>query len=63
MASEILKSVKEDLIKLEPSILEAEELLDIMKEVGEDIIEMTKELRSLKIRKEKWERALKSRNI
>ena len=63
MASEILKSVKEDLLKLEPSILEAEELLDVMKEVGEDVVEMTKELRSLKTRKEKWERVLKARNI
>lgn len=63
MQSEILKSVKEDLAKLDPQIIEAEELVDFMREVGEDVSEMNSQIRTLKIRKEKWERVLANRGI
>lgn len=61
MKSQILESVKEDLKTLEPQIAEAEEIILAMKEVGEDVRQMESDLRTLKIRKEKWGKMLESR--
>jgi len=63
MASQVLKGVKDDLIKLEPMIAEAKDLVEFMRDAGEDVTEMNRQIRTLEIRKEKWERVLASRNI
>ena len=61
MNSEILKSVKGDLETREPKIEEAEELIATLKEVGEDTREMETQLRTLKIRRDKWKKVLIAR--
>jgi len=63
MASEVLKNVAADFKRVDPAILEAEELIAAMKEAGEDTVTMEAELRKLKIRKTKWERMLKARGL
>ena len=59
--SEVLKSIAIDLKTLEPQIAEATELVAIMKEAGESVTDMERDLRSLKIKQEKWQKILKSR--
>lgn len=63
MPSEVLKNIAEDFKKVEPAIAEAQELIDAMKEAGEDTATMEAELRVLKTRKTKWERMLKARGL
>lgn len=61
MKSQLLESVKEDLKAIEPMIDEAEELIAALKEVGEPTQEMESELRTLKIRRTKWQNMLQAR--
>ncbi len=61
MKSQLLESVKADLVAIEPMIEEAEELIAALKEVGEPVQEMESELRTLKIRRTKWQNMLKAR--
>lgn len=63
MPSQVLKDIAEDFAKVEPAIEEAQELIDALREAGEDTTKMEAELRSLKTRKTKWERMLKNRGL
>ncbi len=63
MANEILQGIAADMKEVDVAVHEAEELLDAMKEAGESVTELETELRTLKLRKNKWENMLKSRGI
>lgn len=63
MASEVLRNIAADFKKIQPAIEEAKELIQAMKDAGESTAEMEAELRQLTIRKDKWERMLKARNL
>jgi len=63
MPSEVLKNIAEDFKKIDPAVNEAQELIDAMREAGEETAEMEAELRTLKTRKVKWERMLKARGL
>jgi len=63
MASEVLKNIAADFAKIEPAITEANELINAMREAGEETAEMEAELRTLITRKTKWERMLKARGL
>lgn len=63
MPSEVLKNIAEDFKRVDPAILEAEELITAMREAGEDTAKMEAEIRTLKTRKTKWERMLKTRGL
>ena len=61
MANETLKAIGEDINKITESIAEAEELVSALKEAGEETATLESELRTLKVRKGKWERMLRNR--
>ena len=63
MSNEILQGAAQDLLEADSSIANAEELISAMKEAGEDVSELEANLRSVKMRKTKWERMLKARGI
>jgi hypothetical protein len=63
MPSQVLIDIASDFKRVEPAIEEAEELIKAMREAGEDTTTMEAELRTLKIRKGKWERMLKARGL
>ena len=63
MPNQVLKSIAEDFKRIDPAILEAEELIEAMREAGEETATMEAELRTLKVRKTKWERMLKARGL
>ena len=63
MPSEVLKNIAEDFKRVDPAIQEAEELILAMREAGEDTVKMEAEIRTLKTRKTKWERMLKTRGL
>lgn len=60
---EILKRTAKDLKKIESTVLDSEELLQFMRQAGEDVTNQEKELRDLKTRRDRWIRALKVRGI
>jgi len=63
MADEVLESIAKDVRDIQTSLDRAKTLISAMKEAGEDTHEMEADVRTLEIRKTKWERMLKSRGI
>jgi len=63
MPSEVLKNIAADFKRVNPAIKEAEELIQAMKDAGEETSSMEAELRKLKMRKDKWQRMLKARGL
>jgi hypothetical protein len=59
--NEVLRSVAQDIKQINANIERAEELVAALKEAGEDATTQESTLRTLRIRKEKWERMLQSR--
>lgn len=63
MASEVLKQIADDIKEVDRTIAEGEELVNFLKEVGEDYHQQENDLRALKIRRKKWQAALKNRGL
>lgn len=63
MSDALLRGVAADLKGVDTAINEAQTLIDAMKEAGETVTNQEAELRSLRIRKTKWERMLEARGI
>lgn len=63
MANDALKQVAQDFKTVAPKMAEAQELIDAMKESGEDTSQMETDLRKLRQRALKWERMLKAKNL
>ena len=59
--NEVLKSVAADIANINIMIRNAEELIAALREAGETVTDQEAALRTLKIRKEKWERMLQAR--
>jgi len=63
MASEILKTIASDIESVTSKIEEAQELIGALKEAGEDTSQLEIDLRSLLVRKTKWENMLRARGL
>lgn len=63
MAQDALIQVAEDFKRVDPAIKDAEELISAMKEAGESTTKQEKDLRALKVRRDKWHRMLKARGL
>lgn len=61
--NEVLRGVAEDLKEIEPKIEAARDLVNAMREAGEDVTELQADIRDLEIRKRKWERMLSARGL
>lgn len=63
MSNKILEGIAEDIKGVEGALAEARELVSAMKEAGEDVSKWETEIRSLEMRKVKWEKMLAGRGI
>jgi len=63
MASEILKTISGDIEAVTGKIEEAQELISALKEAGEDTSKLEIDLRTLIVRKTKWENMLRARGL
>lgn len=63
MPNEILQNIAKDIQEVDTIIIEAKELIQAAKEAGENTTEMEAEMRSLEIRKVKWQRMLSARGL
>lgn len=61
MASEVLAGIAADIVTINTRIKEAQELIEAAREAGEPTSTMEADLRALMIRKDKWEKMLRSR--
>jgi len=61
MANEVLDGIATDLGKINQEIKTAKEYLSVLKDAGEDTSKMEADIRTLEIRKAKWERTLEAR--
>jgi len=63
MADEILESIAKDVTEINQTITRVKGLISAMKEAGEDVHEVEADIRTLEVRKVKWERMLHARGI
>ncbi len=63
MSNEILEGIAQDIQGVEGALAEAKDLVSAMKEAGEDVATFETDIRTLEMRKVKWERMLKGRGI
>lgn len=61
--NDVFQDVANDIKAINDQFKVARELIDGMKEAGEDVTQMESEYRDLVVRKGKWERMLKNRGI
>lgn len=60
--SQIVESIKNDLDQIDENMIDAQEMIDIAREAGEDVSGFESELKSMNIKKEKWKRAINNRS-
>lgn len=63
MSNEILSGIAVDIEKINENIIEARVLISAMKEAGEETAKLEGDLRTLEIRKQRWERMLENRGF
>ena len=63
MTNPVLERIAEEIKDIEASISEARELIEAMREAGEDVSTLERTLVELETRKERWSRMLKARGI
>ncbi len=63
MPNQILEGIAQDIKGVETALADAKDLVSAMKEAGEDVSTWETEIRTLEIRKVKWERMLQGRGI
>lgn len=63
MANPVLEGIGRDITQINKNIEEAEEIIQAMKEAGEDTATLEQDLKTLRIRKGKWEQMLINRGI
>jgi len=63
MANEILKDFAAELKTMESRLDEANELISVMEEAGEDTVTMKADYRATQLRINKWKNVLKARGI
>jgi len=63
MENEILNGVAKDMEQVTKRLVQAQDLVDALKEAGEDTSKMESDMRLLQMRKGKWENMLKNRGI
>lgn len=61
MDQEIIKGLVRDLAEVESKVTEAQEVINILKEAGEQTADLEAQLRGLVTRRNKWQRVLKAR--
>ncbi len=63
VAHEALEKLAENIRTINARIVEGEELIEAMRDAGEDVIELDTSMRELKRRKLRWESMLQARGI
>ena len=63
MPDEVLKSIAEDITRVDEQITRATDLISAMKEAGEDTATLEADLRTQIARKNRWERMLTARGV
>ena len=63
MPNPILEDIARDIKSIEGDIASARDLIDAMREAGEDVTDLESDLSELEIKKERWVRMLKGRGI
>lgn len=63
MANEILQDFAAELKTMESRLDEANELISVMEEAGEDTVQMKADYRATELRINKWKNVLKARGI
>lgn len=63
MDSEILKNIAGDIEEVESKIEEARDLISALKEAGEETQKLESDLRTLIVRKNKWQNMLHARGL
>ncbi|MDD5360449.1 MAG: hypothetical protein PHI02_09310 [Sulfurovaceae bacterium] len=63
MANEILQGIADNVSAINKEISNAQELISALSEAGETTVELDQKLKSLIMRKNKWENMLKNRGI
>jgi len=63
MENEILNGVAKDMEQVTKRLVQAQDLVDALKEAGEDTSKMESDMRLLQMRKGKWETMLKNRGV
>lgn len=61
MQTEMIANLKKSLEEMDKQIVEAKELISLLKVAGEDTIEIENNFRALEKRKLKWQSALKEK--
>lgn len=61
MDQEIIRGLVKDLEDVESKVIEAQEVINILKEAGEKTADLEGQLRGLITRRNKWQRVLKAR--
>jgi len=59
----VLQGVADDIAQINKEISNARTLLSAVKDAGEDTTQLETDIRTLEIRRDKWVRMLKARNI
>jgi len=63
MENEILNGVAKDMEQVTKRLVQAQDLVNALKEAGEDTSKMESDMRLLQMRKGKWENMLKNRGV
>ena len=58
---DLLKQASQDIAEVEPKIKQAEDLISMLEQAGEDVTPHKNKLRELKTRSNRWNQAIKSR--
>ncbi len=58
---DLLKQAAQDIAEVEPKIKQAEDLISMLEQAGEDVTPHKNKLRELKTRSNRWNQAIKSR--
>jgi len=61
MAYDVFEDIAQDVADAQPYLDEAEKIIEVAREAGEDVTEMETSLRDTKSRIERWKRTLEAR--
>ena len=63
MENEILQKVSQDMIRVDLELTKAKDLIKALKEAGENVTELEKQIKDLERRRTKWQNMLSARGL
>lgn len=63
MENEILQKVSQDMIRVDLELTKAKDLIKALKEAGENVTELEKQIKDLERRRTKWQNMLAARGL